>query len=351
MPTAHIGYTQLEDTAAAIKIAQTVGIKTIYCPAPPTADYREGKGDWARARPRASRRIGKAPQRRRHRLRLSQPPLGIRQGRRRQAADRHAARRRRRRSNGRWTSPGWCKAGEDPVAWMDKLGSRITAIHVKDIAPGRPGARRRRLGRRRPRHARLEVAARRPSSRRPRRSISSPSTTSRSTRCALRAARSTSVKKWRLSNGARPTASASWVPATSRAPICGSRRCSRASRSAASPTSCPTRRRSAREEFGVQAHDARRAAQELRDRRDRQPHGPGDALPGVDGRDLGRQARLFGKAVRAVAQGRQGAEEGRRRARPQVGSAPDTFLGGAHQQVRDLIDSGSSARSRTAPRT
>jgi sugar phosphate isomerase/epimerase len=27
------------------------------------------------------------------------------------------------------------KAGEDPVAWMDKLGSRITAIHVKDIAP------------------------------------------------------------------------------------------------------------------------------------------------------------------------------------------------------------------------
>ena len=27
------------------------------------------------------------------------------------------------------------KAGEDPVKWMDKLGSRITSVHVKDIAP------------------------------------------------------------------------------------------------------------------------------------------------------------------------------------------------------------------------
>jgi sugar phosphate isomerase/epimerase len=27
------------------------------------------------------------------------------------------------------------KGGEDPVKWMDKYGSRIVAIHVKDIAP------------------------------------------------------------------------------------------------------------------------------------------------------------------------------------------------------------------------
>ena len=27
------------------------------------------------------------------------------------------------------------KGGEDPITWMDKYGSRITAIHVKDIAP------------------------------------------------------------------------------------------------------------------------------------------------------------------------------------------------------------------------
>ena len=27
------------------------------------------------------------------------------------------------------------KGGADPIAWMDKYGSRITAVHVKDIAP------------------------------------------------------------------------------------------------------------------------------------------------------------------------------------------------------------------------
>jgi sugar phosphate isomerase/epimerase len=27
------------------------------------------------------------------------------------------------------------KANEDPIEWMDKFGDRITAIHVKDIAP------------------------------------------------------------------------------------------------------------------------------------------------------------------------------------------------------------------------
>ncbi len=46
MPTAHMGFSQLEDTAAALKIVDIVGIETVYCPAPPSADYREGKGDW-----------------------------------------------------------------------------------------------------------------------------------------------------------------------------------------------------------------------------------------------------------------------------------------------------------------
>src|SRR6185503_11597105 len=46
MPTAHMGFTQLEDTDAALKIVDQVGIKTVYCPAPPSSDYREGKGDW-----------------------------------------------------------------------------------------------------------------------------------------------------------------------------------------------------------------------------------------------------------------------------------------------------------------
>ena len=37
MPTAHMGYQQLEDTDAALKIVDTVGIQTVYCPAPPSS--------------------------------------------------------------------------------------------------------------------------------------------------------------------------------------------------------------------------------------------------------------------------------------------------------------------------
>src|SRR5690606_10423187 len=45
MPTAHMGYDQLLDTDAALKIADTVGIETMFCPAPP-AEYHQGKADW-----------------------------------------------------------------------------------------------------------------------------------------------------------------------------------------------------------------------------------------------------------------------------------------------------------------
>ncbi len=93
------------------------------------------------------------------------------------------------------------------------------------------------------------------------------------------------------------------------------------------------------EEFGVHAMTPGRAAQELRDRRDREPDDPGDALPGVDGRDLGRQACLFRKAVRAEPQGGQGAEEGGGLARAARRFGAGHISGRAHQQVRNIIDS------------
>lgn len=132
MPTAHMGFTQLEDTAAALKIVDLVGIQTVYCPAPPSADYREGKGDWAKFADQlatiaaAFKAAGKgfgyhnhhwefgtlADGKRPIELLLASPDM-------------------------EWEMDlAWLvKAGEDPVAWMDKMGSRITAIHVKDIAP------------------------------------------------------------------------------------------------------------------------------------------------------------------------------------------------------------------------
>ena len=133
MPTAHIGYAQLEDTDAAIKIAKTLGIKTIYCPAPPTADYREGKGSWVELAAGLDR-IGKA---------LNAAGVGFGYHNHHWEFQRGA--------DGKYPmdillegAPGlewemdlaWVIKGDaDPVEWMDKYGSRITAVHVKDIAP------------------------------------------------------------------------------------------------------------------------------------------------------------------------------------------------------------------------
>ncbi|MBI4922961.1 MAG: sugar phosphate isomerase/epimerase [Devosia nanyangense] len=133
MPTAHIGYAQLEDTAAAIKIAQTVGIQTIYCPAPPTPDYRAGMGDWA-ALGAGLAKIGAA---------LNAAGIGFGYHNHHWEFAKGA--------DGKYpievllgASPSlewemdlaWVvKGGEDPVKWMDKYGSRISAVHVKDIAP------------------------------------------------------------------------------------------------------------------------------------------------------------------------------------------------------------------------
>jgi sugar phosphate isomerase/epimerase len=132
MPTAHMGYSQLEDTDSVLKIVDAVGIQTVYCPAPPSEEFRNGGGDWQ----------------------------GFAEGLARIAAAFKAAGKGFGYHNHHWefgqvngktpieiildASPdlqwemdlAWVvKANEDPIAWMDRLGSRITAIHVKDIAP------------------------------------------------------------------------------------------------------------------------------------------------------------------------------------------------------------------------
>ena len=133
MPTAHMGYAQLEDSAAAIKTAQAVGIKTVFCPAPPSADFREGKGNWAEFGAGLDK-IGKA---------FNAAGLGFGYHNHHWEFAKGA--------DGKYPmdillaaapSLEWemdlawvVKGGEDPVKWMDKYGDRITAIHVKDIAP------------------------------------------------------------------------------------------------------------------------------------------------------------------------------------------------------------------------
>lgn len=133
MPTAHIGYTQLEDTDAAIRIARTVGIKTIYCPAPPSSDYREGRGNWADLAAGLAR-IGKALNAEgigfgyhNHHWEFQKGPDGTYPIETLLGAS----------PSLEWEMDlAWVvKGGEDPLAWMKRLGDRITAIHVKDIAP------------------------------------------------------------------------------------------------------------------------------------------------------------------------------------------------------------------------
>jgi sugar phosphate isomerase/epimerase len=133
MPTAHMGFNQLEDTDAAAGIAQLVGIKTYYCPAPPTADFREGKADWADF----GRRLGKVGEA------LTAKGIGFGYHNHNWEFARTA--------DGQFpldillsNAPGlewemdlaWLvKGGQEPLAWMDKYGSRMTALHVKDLAP------------------------------------------------------------------------------------------------------------------------------------------------------------------------------------------------------------------------
>jgi len=132
MPTAHMGMQQLTDTDAALKIVDTVGIDTVYCPAPPSPEYREGKGDWPRFAAdlakvaSAFKAAGKGFGYHNHHWEFatsaSKAPIET-------ILDASP--------DIQWEMDlAWLvKAGEDPVAWMKKLGSRISAIHVKDIAP------------------------------------------------------------------------------------------------------------------------------------------------------------------------------------------------------------------------
>jgi len=133
MPTAHIGYAKLEDTAAVVAIARQVGIKTIYCPAPPTNDYRDGKGDW-NVLAAGLARIGTALDAagigfgyHNHNWEFARSPGGKRPIEILLGASPLL----------QWEMDlAWLvRAGEDPIEWMDRFGDRITAIHVKDIAP------------------------------------------------------------------------------------------------------------------------------------------------------------------------------------------------------------------------
>lgn len=133
MPTAHMGMSDLLNTDFALRAADAVGTETLFCPAPPSSDYREGKADWARlgadlAKVAAAfKAAGKGLGYHNHHWEFGK----LADGRRPIEVLLDSS------PDIQWEMDlAWVvKAGEDPVEWMKKLGSRITAIHVKDIAP------------------------------------------------------------------------------------------------------------------------------------------------------------------------------------------------------------------------
>jgi sugar phosphate isomerase/epimerase len=133
MPTGHFGLTQLKDTSAALKTAETLGMKTLYCPAIPKEDRSQDESKWVELGETLAqlgetfRRAGYGFGWHNHDFEFKPTasgklPMDI-------ILD--------TAPNNDWEMDvAWVvKGGHDPIAWMKKHGHRINAVHVKDIAP------------------------------------------------------------------------------------------------------------------------------------------------------------------------------------------------------------------------
>ncbi|MEX0628697.1 MAG: sugar phosphate isomerase/epimerase, partial [Cucumibacter sp.] len=133
MPTAHIGLAQLEDVAAAAKICATLGIKVIYCPAPPADQRSGGDAEWKAFGAKLAKLVDSYA---RHGVGFGwhnhdfefkatasgAMPLDLILG---------------GSPSLQWEADvAWIKiAGQDPLRWIEKFADRLTAVHVKDVAP------------------------------------------------------------------------------------------------------------------------------------------------------------------------------------------------------------------------
>ncbi len=133
MPTGHFGLDQLEDIPATLKIAEKLGIKTLICPFVPPEQRSAKKAGWE-ALAETLQRLCSAyaseglkfgwhnhdfeflP------LKSGEFPLDILL---------EGAPEIIWQADIAWIS----KAGEDPLQWIERHGTRIKSVHVKDIAP------------------------------------------------------------------------------------------------------------------------------------------------------------------------------------------------------------------------
>lgn len=133
MPTGHFGLGQLKDTDAALNTAETLGMKFLYCPAISREERSQDESKWVELGETLAK-LGEAFRKRgfgfgwhNHDFEFKALPNGklpmdI-------ILDTSA--------HNEWEMDiAWVvKGGHDPIEWMKKHGSRINAVHVKDIAP------------------------------------------------------------------------------------------------------------------------------------------------------------------------------------------------------------------------
>lgn len=133
MPTGHFGLAQLKDTDAALKTAETLGMKILYCPAIAKVERSEDEGKWVELGETLAR-LGETFRRNgfgfgwhNHDFEFKALPNG------RLPMDvlLETAPYNEWEMDVAWV----VKGGHDPVEWMKKHGKRINAVHVKDIAP------------------------------------------------------------------------------------------------------------------------------------------------------------------------------------------------------------------------
>ena len=133
MPTGHFGLSQLKDIDAALKTAETLGMKVLYCPAIPKEERGQSEAKWVDLGETLAQ-LGEAFRKRGfgfgwHNHDFEFKPTDS--GKLPMDIILETAPHNEWEMDVAWV----VKGGHDPIAWMKKYGARINAVHVKDIAP------------------------------------------------------------------------------------------------------------------------------------------------------------------------------------------------------------------------
>jgi sugar phosphate isomerase/epimerase len=133
MPTGHFGLDMLKDTETTLRTVETLGVKTVFCPAVPPALHRQPAAAWS-ALAETLAQLGETYKKagvgfgwHNHHFEFWPTDTG------KLAMDIILE----TAPDIEWEADiAWIVRGEqDPQAWFDKYGQRITAVHVKDLAP------------------------------------------------------------------------------------------------------------------------------------------------------------------------------------------------------------------------